>query len=91
MNYASRTFCHSSAKFDIHHFTTIWSALIQLFSSQRESMAENKELLGGLYVQENYDVDGTPESVSTCFVQQVSAWFIAYKYNRHWFGVKQSI
>lgn len=36
-------------------------------------MAENKELLGGLYVQENYDVDGTPESVSTCFVQQVSA------------------
>lgn len=27
-------------------------------------MAENKELLGGLYVQEQYDVDGTPDSVS---------------------------
>lgn len=28
-------------------------------------MAENKQLLGGLYVQEQYEVDGTPESVST--------------------------
>lgn len=31
-------------------------------------MAENKELLGGLYVQDQYEVDGTPDSVSTiCF------------------------
>lgn len=28
-------------------------------------MAENKQLLGGLYVQDQYEVDGTPESVST--------------------------
>lgn len=27
-------------------------------------MAENKELLGGLYVQDQYEVDGTPDSVS---------------------------
>lgn len=31
-------------------------------------MAENKQLLGGLYVQDQYEVDGTPDSVSTiCF------------------------
>ena len=30
-------------------------------------MAENKQLLGGLYVQDQYDVNGDPESVSTRF------------------------
>lgn len=31
-------------------------------------MAENKQLLGGLYIQDQYEVDGTPDSVSTiCF------------------------
>lgn len=38
-------------------------------------MAENKQLLGGLYVQEQYEVDGTPESVSISFVQQDRACF----------------
>jgi len=30
-------------------------------------MAENKQLLGGLYVQDQYDVNGDPESVSESF------------------------